>query len=477
MSIETNKSFQIIFVIFISGIVIFHRLGEAPLGGDDCFYSEKAKEMALTGDYLTLKYGYKVNINSKPPFIFWMMSFFGRIFGFNNFGMRIGSAIIGYCGIVTTLFFVSKFFNSYVGFISAIVLTFTQQYYYHARSAVTDCPLAVFIALSLYCFWIAYNKDISIFYYFMGIFIGLAVMTKQVNGLLAYLIIGGYVMLSKNYKILLNIHFYFGVFLSILIFLPWHLWSIITYGREFINSYFGIIVQFGITGKGVHVEPWYEHIKKIIENYWPWLPFFVYGLYKMTKNLIKKDLSYEELDKRRFLLSWSVLPFVLFQLAKVKHTQFLVPLYIPFSIIVGLTFDEFKTVVKHKITLILCVILSLVTIFFVSFPWIPQTLDSCEYREYISLIPEIKKINKNLYTLHKNFWYFSNANWFYGNKRTIGLTKEELEEKLNSSIVSYFVLFSDDFFYFKRKYPNKVRILKATKKVVFFSNSLKLNKT
>lgn len=460
--------FQFWFVVVLSAVVIFHRLGEAPLAGDDCYYSEKAKEMARTGDYFTLKYGYHHDFDSKPPFIFWMNSFSGKIFGFNNFSMRLGSALLGFVSIVVTFLFVRRIYDKLTGLFSAIVLTFTQQYLYHARSAVTDGPLAAFIAFALFSFFIAENYNKIIFFYLMGIFTGMAVMTKQVNGFLIYIIIVVYTILSGRTKIYSSVHFYLGVILSLIIFLPWHIWSILTYGENFINSYFGIIIAHGITGvKGQTVEPWYEHIKKIIENYWPWLPFLINAVI----DKFRKNGSFKE-AKNMFILVWAFVPLFLFQLCKVKHTQNLNPIYVPFSILVAEKLKELNIQTKNLVTKILLLISLFVAMLFLAFPIIPKTMDSREYVQYLPILPYVKNIRSKFYTLHSRFWYFSNATWFYADRRVVGVSEEELVEKILSDKKYYFLVFADDFYRLKRKIPaSKLKLIKSTKKIVLFSNN------
>lgn len=459
------------FVMIISFLVIFHRLGEAPLGGDDCYFSEKAKEMARTGDYLTLKYGYAINFDNKPPFIFWMNSFVGKILGFNNFSMRLGSAVLCWICVVLTFWFTKYIFGSVEAFLSSIVLTFTQQYLYHARSAVTDGPLAVFISFAMFCFWVAYAKKKPILYYLMGLFTGLAVMTKQINGFFVYAIIVVFIILTRNYKILINPHFYGGIIVSFIIFLPWHIWSIVVHGMPFVTSYFGSIFSFVFKGiENRASDPWYEYIRKIVENYWPWFPFLIASILYEIKNILYKKIGSEEIRKKVFLLTWSFIPLFILQLGKIKTTQNLTPIYIPFSILTSLFLKRINENTAGKVVKWIVLLTSVVTIIFLLTPIIPKTMDSREYVEYMPLIDSVKKISSVVYTLKHTFWYFSNATWFYADRRVIGLTEDELINKLFLNKKSYFLLFTDDFYRLKRRFSSKIKILKASKRIVLFTN-------
>ena len=106
-----NKLFLVLFMLIVPLIVMTHRLGESPLAGDDCYYSEVSKEMARAHDYLTPRIGGNADFHtSKPPMLFWMNALSGNIFGFNTFAMRLPSAILGCLGVVALFFFRAQIF-------------------------------------------------------------------------------------------------------------------------------------------------------------------------------------------------------------------------------------------------------------------------------------------------------------------------------------------------------------------------------
>ncbi len=465
------RKYEILFVALISFFNIFYRLNEVTLIFDDCYYAQKAKEMVRSHNYLVPTYGYKFNVHDgKPIFYHWVLAFFGSVFGFNNFAMRFGSAMMGFIGVISTLFFVSKYFNSYVGFISALVLTFTQQFLRHSRTAQPDVIFSVFFAFALWSFWMAHQENRPFFYCLMGIFVGFALMTRNIPGLLVYVVIFTYVLLAKETKILKDPHFYLGVLLSLAIFLPWHIWMIIKYKMEFVQPYLGIILRLGFTEKDIYT-PWYLIIERILLTYWPWLPFLVIGFYREIKMLTLRKYSNEETKKILFVLSWSFVPFLIFQMAKVKGGQYILPIYMPFAVVVARTFDTFSQSVKKKIIKWVVISLSLLTILHLVFPIAPKTLDHGHYEDIMKLIPTVKKINADIITTNEHFWYFSNGILFYADRRIIGNSEEEILDKINSNGKYFFVLFKDDFGNVTKLLKrHKLNILGFTETVVLFSN-------
>lgn len=51
-----EKVFEIVFLILVSLITIFHRLDESPLGYDDAHYAQRAKDMLKNRDFLYIKH-------------------------------------------------------------------------------------------------------------------------------------------------------------------------------------------------------------------------------------------------------------------------------------------------------------------------------------------------------------------------------------------------------------------------------------
>jgi 4-amino-4-deoxy-L-arabinose transferase-like glycosyltransferase len=455
--------------------MFFHRLSESPLGGDDCYYSEVAKEMARTGDYLTPHNAYRVDFHtSKPPMLYWMNALSGKVFGFNTFAMRVPSAVLSFIGIIALLFFVDRYFGYTAAFFSAVILAFTQQYLYHARSAVTDGPFAVFFALAMMSFWVARAEKKSIYFYITGVFIGLAVMTRQLPGLFIPAAILVYILVSREFYILKNPNFYAGMMLSAVIFLPWHVVMYLKHGQFFLDQYFRVALITGIKGYPVaysgnpSLNPWYAYFSILLSNYWPWLPFMLAGLYKAVKGYAGFEPEYKK--KINYVLCWIFVPLIIFQAAAVKQYHYILPLYAPFAIVAALAFDGFKQAAKSRAIWILVAVVSFYTMSCLLFPIIPRTLDSREYSDTITLIPEIKKLDGNITTLHVHGMHYYSCFWFYGDKNTVFDTEEGIISKLSGKDRYYFVMENSEFAKIVSKTKN-VRIIKHTRDSVLFTGA------
>src|SRR4030042_6770053 len=96
-----NRKFFPELLIIISGAVLFIPF----LGGvnlfdwDEINFAESAREMIVSGDYLTVQINY-LPFWEKPPLFIWMQVLSMKLFGINEFAARFPNAI---CGIVSLL--------------------------------------------------------------------------------------------------------------------------------------------------------------------------------------------------------------------------------------------------------------------------------------------------------------------------------------------------------------------------------------
>lgn len=482
-----TKKFLFFLVIIVAFVAFFHRLDEAPLSGDGIGYGQIAKEMTQTGDYLTPYHdGIPVFYTSKPPLIYWMMALSGKCFGFTNFSVKLPIAVLALMSVIIMFLFVSKYYDYYTAFFTSIILIFTQQYLHHARSCITDGPFATFFILALVCFWIATTEKKSFYYYLMSFSIGLAIMSKQASGLLIYFVILGYLLLSKDRKALKNIHFWLSFLLVPIIVLPWHIAMYKKFGTDFIKEYFYSTVNniqgwggnnpdnvnYDISIKKYSIfHEWYIYLQLLINNYWPWLPLLIYGFYKKLKNT--KNIILNDNRKDIFVLSWALVPFIIFQIASKKNGNYLNPLYPAFALISAEVLTSFSQKTVQKIIKIFVAVSIVLSIVFIIFPMIPKTVDAQKLVDPVKLIPTINTVDKNekIVIRQEDYFVFGSMFLFYDDRKNITLKDNEFEEKILETEKHYFASYKDDFMNnLLEKYKDKIKILAETKRTLLFTN-------
>ncbi|MCL2335554.1 MAG: glycosyltransferase family 39 protein [Endomicrobia bacterium] len=466
-TIIESKNGLLMLAILVGGIAFFNWLGISGLSKDSVGYAEIAREMVLTGDYLTPQENFEPSFKtSKPPMLYWLEVAGGKIFGFNNFGVKFFVALLSLFGLTAFFLFMERYYDKYNAFIACIILTFTQQYLHHARSCVTDAPFAAFFIFTLLCFWIARAENRNAFYYLMGIFFGMAVMTRQMSAVFILFVIFAYIIFNREFKIFINPHFWAALFVGAAIFMPWHIAMYKIHGQKFLHDYF-FATSHTITGyEGIMDVPssMFEYANIILSNYWPWLILFVYGLYKQ----IKAFKSLKKVDY--FFLLWVAVPFVIFHIAKAKQSHYLNPLYPAFAVIGVASFRDFskekmKTAVKvfMAIALIVCAV-------FIGFKLLPKTLDDQHLRYAMPAVPYLRQIDKNekITIRNEDKFYFSSFLLFYAGKYSVALDDTPFAEALESAPAGkYFMLNKDAFAEdVLKKYADKFDKAYETKKIV-----------
>src|ERR1051325_5322266 len=86
----------------IAACALLWKLGAGSLAAwDEAIYAQVSKEIALSGDWLTLRWEYQPWFE-KPPLFMWMTALFYRLFGVSEFWARLPSALSGIALVVVT---------------------------------------------------------------------------------------------------------------------------------------------------------------------------------------------------------------------------------------------------------------------------------------------------------------------------------------------------------------------------------------
>jgi 4-amino-4-deoxy-L-arabinose transferase-like glycosyltransferase len=97
---------------------------------------------------------------SKPILLMWMMSMGMQVFGFSEWGIRIGVALVGTLGILLAYSFGASVFKRRTGFLMAAVLGTSPFWFFLSRQAQTDMPFVGLMTVGMCFFMMAiFGKD------------------------------------------------------------------------------------------------------------------------------------------------------------------------------------------------------------------------------------------------------------------------------------------------------------------------------
>lgn len=172
----------LLYIPFLGGVHLFD--------WDEINFAESAREMIVTGDYLTVRINY-IPFWEKPPLFIWLQVLSMKIFGINEFAARFPNAI---CGILTLLFIYrigKRIHDQSFGLLWILVWTGSILPFFYFKSGIIDpwFNLFIFSGLVSFIFFLDIEKSARRWFWLTisSALLGLAVLTK---GPVAVLIFG-----------------------------------------------------------------------------------------------------------------------------------------------------------------------------------------------------------------------------------------------------------------------------------------------
>ncbi len=144
------------FSLLFLGCLLFHLAGmwTLPLiDRDEPRFAEAAREMRQRGDYVVPYFNDQYRFD-KPPLTYWFQTASYRVFGENDFAARFPSAVAAALVAAVLLAWGRRLENERAGWWAAIIFTLCLQTFMHAKAAVADMWLTLFMTTA---FWAGYR--------------------------------------------------------------------------------------------------------------------------------------------------------------------------------------------------------------------------------------------------------------------------------------------------------------------------------
>jgi 4-amino-4-deoxy-L-arabinose transferase-like glycosyltransferase len=144
------KSAPAKYAILFFVCVLFHILGTWTLpliDRDEPRFAEASREMIERGNYVVPYFNNQLRLD-KPPLTYWAQVASYRIFGENDFAARFPSAIAAAITALSILGWGRRMGGDTMGWWAAIIFTLSLQTFVHAKAAVADMWLVLFVTLA-----------------------------------------------------------------------------------------------------------------------------------------------------------------------------------------------------------------------------------------------------------------------------------------------------------------------------------------
>ncbi|MDX2448785.1 MAG: glycosyltransferase family 39 protein [Desulfobacterales bacterium] len=315
------------YAAFLAAVVLFSLfigLGSVPLfDEDEGAYSEVTREMLQSGDFVTPRLNGDTFFH-KPPMIYWVQAASVKLFGLNEFALRLPSALASVAWLLLLFRFARRYFNSAVAWYAVFFVATSLQTSIVAKAAIADALLNLFVTLAMFSIYAYYRHERKRDIYLTFVLMALGFLTKgPIAILIPFVASGVFFGIKRRWALWFKAIFNpLGWGLLLLIALPWYVALYLQHGRGFIDEIFFThnVSRFQTAFEG-HSGSLFYYIPVILIGMIPHTAFLIKAATR-TRALLKDELNL-------YLAIWFVFVFILFSLAGTKLHHYILYGYIP----------------------------------------------------------------------------------------------------------------------------------------------------
>ena len=453
---------------YLSGIVILFILrailnAYVPLmDKTEARYAEIARIMQETGNWITPQIDYGVPFWAKPPLSTWLSALSMKVFGVNEFAVRLPYLLAGFLLIIVITRFVK---NKNAIYFSGFVLMTIPEFLLHTGVVSTDTILSFSVTLIFLSFWKAINRDkLSYWGYLIFAFIGIGLLSK--GPLVLVLTVPPifiWVIYFKEYKkFFKQIPLISGSLLTLAIAVPWY------YLAEMNTNGF---LEYFIVG---------EHFKRFFDSSWdgdkygfaksqplgiiwlflfafafPWIQVLAVKLWKRKNSLIKDRWVF-------FLLLWLLWTPFFFTFSKSLIHTYILPSIVPIALLIDYYWAEIK---MKKTIIVVSLIFPGLVVATTIFSLVSNNLEFYSKTDKY-LLQNIEDFDGNIYYLGSK----SYSSQFYSKGEIQNISIENLKSKTTENETFKVIIKNKDYDKIEESVTKNLKLLDFNSKNKIYAN-------
>ena len=305
---------------------------------DEGRYAEMAREMLVTGDWITPRYnGYKYF--EKPPLQVWATAAAFHFFGIGDWQARLWTALTGFITILFIGFTGTRIYNARAGWLAAIVLASSPMWVISGHFNSLDMGLSAFLVAALCSLLLAQtSQNRSSTRHWMWacwIFMALATLSKGVIGAaIPAMVLIAYSISAWDWKVWTRLHLVSGTILYLLITAPWFIF-VAQRNPEFLEFFF-IHEHLQRFTQDAHSRtgPMYYFVPLLLIGILPWV-FQIPGSIAQAWQERQRNFSSGWL-----LACWFVVIFTFFSMSRSKLPGYIIPIFPALALLIGNHLDR-----------------------------------------------------------------------------------------------------------------------------------------
>jgi len=351
---DSRRPIRLLLCAVFAALLYLPGLGRPALWEpDEGRYAEIAREMVLTHDYVTPRDNW-VRYFEKPPLVYWAEAASMKLFGEDEFAVRLPAAAASIAEIVIAAALGEAMFGPAAGLAAAVVLATSPLVFGFARFATLDPALAMFITASLGAFWAAARSPAfrsSSSRRWLLTSSAMAALGTLAKGPVALLLPGAialaWLVAERRARDILRIPWLSAIALYLAITAPWFVLAA-RRNPQFLRFFF---IHEHVDSYLVNTEHgWgpYFFVVVAIAGMWPWICFVPGAVWQVWQEPriggaeaeTARDMP-QLRSSARLLIWWFGIILVFFSIPRAKLGSYILPALPPLAIIGGYALCKF----------------------------------------------------------------------------------------------------------------------------------------
>ncbi len=330
-----------VLVLFLS----LDGLGERKLANpDEGRYSEIAREMAQSGDFVTPRLN-GLKYFEKPPLQYWATAIAFKLFGESEFTARLYTALCG-LGCVLLVAYAGKcLYNTETGLLAGMVMLSAPYFAALSEVVTLDMGLTFWMALSLCAFLIAHGAQASqrsessrrIWLNVAWAGMAAAVLSKGLIGVVfPAAAVFFYCVVHRNFRLVAELGWWPGLAIFAAIVVPWFV-LVSMQNPEFLNFFF-VHEHFERFTSAAHrrVQPVWYFLPLIFVGFLPWMIALlpaVASAWRKPAGMTGQNRAFSPL---RLILIYCGFILIFFSASGSKLPAYVLPIFPPLSLVIAI---------------------------------------------------------------------------------------------------------------------------------------------